>query len=120
MILFNINHLFAQLNGLKYSKWKNSSIWHIDGTLTGTTILGHREHGSNGNEGVLYILQSSKTRTSPLDSLVLYSKHSLEVGLTSLQPQSTGWFYIRFSTKTKLLNRDKKIYKKKVNPLTQA
>ena len=36
IIQFN-NHLFAQSNGLKFSKWLNSSIWIRDGTLTEAT-----------------------------------------------------------------------------------
>ena len=30
----------TQLNGFKYSKWLNSAIWPIDGTLTGTNAPG--------------------------------------------------------------------------------
>ena len=37
----------------------------IDGTLTGATTLGQSGPGSNGNEGVLHIPQSSITGTSP-------------------------------------------------------
>ena len=37
---------------LKYSKSLNSSIWHIDSTLTGTITLGQSGPGSNSNEGV--------------------------------------------------------------------
>ena len=33
----------------------NSSIWPIDRTLSGATILGQSEPGSNGNEEVLHI-----------------------------------------------------------------
>ena len=33
------------------------SIWHIDRTLSGATTLGQSGVGSNGNEGVLSILQ---------------------------------------------------------------
>ena len=36
----------------------------IDRTLTGTTPLGQSGPGSNGNEGVLNILQSSRTGAS--------------------------------------------------------
>ena len=36
----------------------------MDGTLTGTTIQGQSEPGSNGNEGVRHTLQSSRTRYS--------------------------------------------------------
>ena len=55
IIQLNINHLFAQLNGFKYSKWLNSSIWPIDGIQTCTTTLGQRGLVSNNNEGVLWI-----------------------------------------------------------------
>ena len=34
----------------------NNSILTINGTLTGTTTLGHSETGSNGYDGVLQIL----------------------------------------------------------------
>ena len=45
-------------------KWLNSPIWPIDRTLTGTTTQGQIGHGSNGNEDVLYIPQSSRDSTS--------------------------------------------------------
>ena len=38
----------------------NSTIWPIDGTLTGTTTLGQSGHESNGNEGVHHIPQTSR------------------------------------------------------------
>ena len=44
-ILFNINHLFA---------YTYSSIWLVDGTLTGTTTLGQSGLGSYANEGVYH------------------------------------------------------------------
>ena len=40
-------------------KWSNSSIWPIDVTLTDATNPDQSETGSNGNEEVLNILQSS-------------------------------------------------------------
>ena len=70
-ILFNINHLFAYIfiwfqvflcntnNSISQSfvlhtvKWSNSSIYPIDGTLTGTITPGEGGLESNGNEGVL-------------------------------------------------------------------
>ena len=55
-----------------------SSIWPIDSTLSGATTLGQSEPGSDGNEGVLRILQSSSiTRTSPSNCFVSNSEHSL-------------------------------------------
>ena len=41
-------------------KWLNISIWPIDGTLTGTTTQGQSELESNGNEGILHILQTPR------------------------------------------------------------
>ena len=58
-----------------------SSIWPIDRTLSGATSPGQSEPGSDGNEGVLRIPQSSRiTRISPSDFLVSYPGHSLGVG----------------------------------------
>ena len=71
------------------------------GPLSGATTLSPSEPGSDGNEGVLRILQSSSvTGTSPLDCLMSYTGHSLRGGLTPLQrssrcilqPQPTGHF----------------------------
>ena len=47
------------------------SVWPIDKTLSGATTLGQSELGSDGNEGVLCIPQSSSiTGISPSDCLV--------------------------------------------------
>ena len=49
----------------------NSSIWPIDRTLSGATTLGQSGPGSNDNEGVLCILQSSSiTGVSQSDCLM--------------------------------------------------
>ena len=67
----------------------NSSIWPIDRTLSGATTLGQSGSWSNGNEGVLYIPQSSSiTGASLSDCLVSYSKHSLEESYSSVEMQS--------------------------------
>ena len=47
-------------------------MWFIDGTLTGTTIQGQSEHGSNSNEGVHYILKDFRTWVSHEIALVSY------------------------------------------------
>ena len=55
-----------------------TSIWPIDRTLSGATTPGQSGPGSNGNEEVLRILQSSRIiGASPLDSLVSYTGHLL-------------------------------------------
>ena len=55
-----------------------SSIWPIDKTLSGATTFGQGGSGSDGNERVLRIPQSSSnTGTSLSDYLVLYPGHSL-------------------------------------------
>ena len=53
------------------------SIWPIDRTLSGATTPSLSGHGSDGNEGVLHIPQSSSiTGTTPSDCLVSYAGHS--------------------------------------------
>ena len=48
-------------------------IWPIDRTQSSATTPGQSRHGGDGNEGVLYIPQSSKiTEASPSDSFVSY------------------------------------------------
>ena len=49
-------------------------------TLSGATNLGQNGRGSNGNEEVLHISQSSRARTLPSDSLMSYPWHTLWVG----------------------------------------
>ena len=81
--------VYPQLNDFKYSKWLNNSIWPIDRTLTGTTTLGQSGLGSNGNEEVLHISQSSKTGASPSDGLISYPGHLLGwVSYSSAKMQS--------------------------------
>ena len=72
-----------------------------DGALSGAITPGLSGPGSDGNEGVLCIAQSSSiTGTSPSDCLVSYPGHSLGEGLTPLQrcshcilqPQLTGQY----------------------------
>ena len=71
----------TQLNGFKYCYISHNltshllayivcSIWLRDRTLTGATTPGLSGHRSNGNQGVLSILQSSSiTGASPSDGL---------------------------------------------------
>ena len=55
-----------------------SSIWSIDRSLPGATISGQGGPGSDVNDGVICILQSSSIiGTSPSDCLVSYPGHSL-------------------------------------------
>ena len=65
----------------------NSSIWHIDGTLADTTNLSHSGPGSNGNEGVHHIPQSSRAGASLTIRCSLVSFRTLigEEVLTSQQ-----------------------------------
>ena len=85
--------------GSSIKKWLNITIWPIDGTLTSTTNPGQSGPGSNGNEGVFYIPQSSSLTIRC--SLVLYPRHSFERDVTPLQgfsqcilhPQPIGLFY---------------------------
>ena len=73
------------------------SIWPINRALSGASTLGQSGPGSNGNEGVLCIPQSSSIiRTSTSDCLVSYPGHSLgfftplqRCSRCILQPQMT-------------------------------
>ena len=66
----------------------NSSIWAIDKTLSGATTPGQSGPGSNGNEGVLHIPQSSNiTEVSASDCLVSYTGHSLGESYPSAKMQ---------------------------------
>ena len=57
-----------------------------DRNLSGATTLGQSRPGSDGNEMVLYIPQSSNiTATSSLDCLMSYSGYSLREGSYPLQ-----------------------------------
>ena len=56
----------------------NSSIWPIDKTLSGATTQGQNGPGSNDNEKVLHIPQSSRTGASLSDCFVLHPRHLLE------------------------------------------
>ena len=76
-----------------------SPIWPIDRTLSGATTQGQSKPGSDFNEGVHYIPQSSSiTGTSPSDYLVSYqdphwgkvSTHLQRCSRCILQPQPTG------------------------------
>ena len=67
----------------------------LDRTLSGATILSQSGPGSNGDEGVIYIPQSSSiTGTSSSDCLVSYPGHSLVGwGLTPLR--SYNWWILQ-------------------------
>ena len=73
---------------------QSSSILPIDRTLSGAIITGHSGSGSNGNEGVLRICQSSSiTGTSPSEWLVLYPGHLLGGGVLPFCREAVGVFY---------------------------
>ena len=57
MIQFNTIIFCKALNVFKHNKWLNTSIWRIDGTLTGTTTLDQSVPSSNENKTLLHILQ---------------------------------------------------------------
>ena len=78
-------------------------------TLSGATILGLSGPGSDGNEGVLRIPQSSSiTGTSPSDCLVSYLGQSFRGSCPSAEKQSVYFpapapadRAIKFNSKTK-------------------
>ena len=91
----------------------NNSILPIDGTTSGATTPNQSGHGSDGNEGVLRILQSSSiTGVSLSDWVVSYPGRSLGGGLTlllrcsscTLRPQQTGPVTLPISLSLSLLS----------------
>ena len=67
----------------------NSSIWPIDRTLSSVTTQGQSRPGSNDNDRVVYIPQSSSiTGASPSDCLVSYPGHSFGESYPSAGMQS--------------------------------
>ena len=75
-----------------------SSIWPIDRSLSIATTKQPKWPGSNGNEGVLRISQSSSiTGTSPSDFLVSYPGHSLVVVVVGFLPLCKGAVGIFYS-----------------------
>ena len=70
-------------------KTQFSSIWLIDRTLSDATTLGQSELGSDSNEEVLHITQSSSiTGTSPSDCLLSYQDTQWEGAYPSADVQS--------------------------------
>ena len=68
--------LVQQFNSTMF-KWSSSSIRLIDRILSGATISGQCGPGSNGNEEVPHIPQSTRAGASPSDCLVPYLGHLL-------------------------------------------
>ena len=58
-------------------KCQTVQIWPIDRALSGATTPDQSGLGSYGIEGVLHILQTSKTGALPSNGLMLYLGHSL-------------------------------------------
>ena len=63
--------------------------------LTGTTTLGQSGPESNGNEGILYIPQSSRNGASSSDGLVLYPGHLLRLGGGLTLVQRYSWYILQ-------------------------
>ena len=65
-IQLSINHWFApSLNVKVHFKCSKCSVWLIGRTLSGASIAGQSGAGSDGNEGVLHIPQSSSITSCP-------------------------------------------------------
>ena len=95
LVLFNSNNSIYQsfinieLNCFNYRKFVDIFIWPINGILTNTTTRGQSFFLNNGNERVLYILDSSRTEASPSEGLLSNQKHSLVgVSYSSTEVQS--------------------------------
>ena len=65
----------------------------LDGTLIDSTTSVQSGSGSNGNEEVFHIPQSSKTEASISDGLMLYSRHWGKEGVLPLWRNAIDIFY---------------------------
>ena len=73
-------------------KLSNSSIWAINGSLTGTTTLDQSGSGCNGNERLFPIPQRFRAKASPSYGLVSYQDTHEEWAL-SLCRDAVGIFF---------------------------
>ena len=74
-----------------------SFIWPIDGTQSDATTSSLSEIGSDGNEGMLRIPQSSSiTEALPSDCIVSYPEHSLGESYPSAEKQLVYSAHFRF------------------------
>ena len=86
-VKLNVKTILFQIIPFSISKLF-SSVWPIDRTLSGATTPGQSETGSDGNEGVLHIPQSSSITGASSDCLVSYPRHSLKVFYPSAEMYS--------------------------------
>ena len=105
VFLSNTNSsICSQLNGFTYCyvtptiqfgiiHLSNSSIWPIEGTLTGTTTLDQSEPGNNGNEEVLHIPQNFRTEASPIRWFSLMPRTLIGRGVLSFCRDVVDVFY---------------------------
>ena len=83
-----------QFSSIWYINISYINIWYINNTLSGAITLGQSWSGSNGNEGVLRIPQSSRiSGTSPSDCLVSYQETCCGVVLP-LQKKQLMYFTV--------------------------
>ena len=83
--------MLKQFNFKQFSLGKDrfSSIWPRDRPLSGAASPGQSGPLSDGNKGILGLLQSSSiTEASPSDCLVSYPGHSLGMSYPSVEMQS--------------------------------
>ena len=67
------------------------SIWPIDETLTSTITPGQSWRGSDGNEGVLHILQIYKNSASSSDTVYCYTQATYILGVFWLYRGYSRW-----------------------------
>ena len=89
--MLHINLIYYQ--PLVWTKF-DRSIWPTDWTLTVTITSGQSGPGSNSNEGVLHIRQSSNNEVSLSDGLVSYPGHMLR-RVTPICRDAADIFYDR-------------------------
>ena len=80
LYIFQSTNTRASLSNAVYSHTKDTtSIWSIHRILTGTTPPNQSGIGSNCNEGVLYIFQSTNTRASLSNAVYSHTKDTTSI-----------------------------------------
>ena len=82
----------------------HSSIWCIDKTLSGATTPSQSEAGSNGNEEVLHIPQSSRDEALLSDGLIPYPGHLFGSGAYPFAEKQS--MYSKFPADWAVYNRE--------------
>ena len=83
-LVWHQSFIYVKLNCFKCSKWSNSFIWPIDGTLTGCATVNKIGPYSNGNEKLLYASQSPRTGALSSNTILYHIPDTRYEGLSPM------------------------------------